>query len=239
MSIKRVLDRRPRHDERSRNYPVRGLIRGTPEIKPKNWYAGAILDQGSEGSCVGHGWTTELMASPKPSRFTDSDEGHAYAVALYKRAQQIDEWEGEDYGGTSVLAGAQVVQERGLIDEYRWAFSMDDVRDAILTQGPVVIGVPWYESMYDTDTNGWVEVWGPQVGGHCLVLTGYHPAKRKKGDGEVEAYKWRNSWGAAYGINGSAWIAAEQLETLLHSDGDACVPIGRHPSRVSLEEAQV
>ena len=44
MSIKRVLDRRPRHDERSRNYPVRGLIPGTPEIKPKNWYAGAILD---------------------------------------------------------------------------------------------------------------------------------------------------------------------------------------------------
>ena len=56
---RRCIDRRPRHDERSRNYPVRGLIPGTPEIKPKNWYAGAILDQGSEGSCVGHGWTTE------------------------------------------------------------------------------------------------------------------------------------------------------------------------------------
>ncbi len=40
---------------------------------------------------------------------------NAYAFKVYKRAQQLDEWPGEDYGGSSVNAACKVLRERGFI----------------------------------------------------------------------------------------------------------------------------
>lgn len=233
MTTYRTLDWVSEHDPRSLDYPIRSLIRSSVPDVPKRWKVGNVLDQGQEGSCVGHGWTTELMASPKPVRL-DPDKGHAYAVDVYNNAQLTDEWEGEDYDGTSVLAGAKVIQSRGYMDEYRWAFTVDDVKDAILTNGPVVIGIRWYESMYETRPSGLVEIGGPIVGGHCLTLTAYHPSMRLNGEDWNErfrVFRWRNSWGNWYGRNGDGFIRYEDLRDLLAGDGEACVPVGRHKVR--------
>lgn len=220
----RILDWQSEHDPKSRSFPIRALL---PEsIKPvrKMWKQGVVLDQGSEGACVGFGWTATLLAEPfAPQKQPTIASAQTAALSYYKRAQVIDEWEGENYSGTSVLAGAKIMQAEGYVGEYRWCFGIEDLRDAVLTKGPVVLGVPWYQGMYHTRKSGLVEVTGDKVGGHCIVVTGYHPAKAIEGR-QLEVFRWRNSWGRDYGLNGSAFIAYSDLSNLLKDGGEACIP---------------
>lgn len=229
------LDWRSQHDERSRVYPIRTLV-GAVDERPRTWRTGDVLDQGSEGACVGFGWTAELLASPRPDPYTTAERANEYALALYRRAQQLDAWEGESYDGTSVLAGALAVRERGLIDEFRWCFSVEDVRDAVIASGPVVIGIPWHSQMYGTRASGLVEVGGSLVGGHCIVITGYHPSMRIPGEdyhARFRVFRWRNSWSSSYGVNGDGFIRYEDLRDLLAEHGEACVPMKRSLVRLS------
>lgn len=176
---------------------------------------------------MGFSWTGELISSPRPYK-VDAFTGDQYALKIYRRARELDEWEGEDYDGTSVLAGAKAVAEAGYIKEYRWAFSTEQVRDAIISEGPVVIGINWYDSMYETRSSGLVEVNGSPVGGHAIVLTGYNPRARLVGEkGYRELFRWKNSWGLGYGVKGTGYVGIEDLDMLLRERGEACVPMQR------------
>jgi hypothetical protein len=233
----RTLDWVPRYDERSRDFAIRTTInaRGAPvPDTARLWRPGFVLDQGREGACVGYGWTGELIGAPRPDPYVLLSGATNFAKQVYRGAQRIDEWEGENYEGTSVLAGAKVVRDLNLIGSYRWAFSIEDVRDALITTGPVVIGVNWYSGMYDTDRNGIVRVSGDLVGGHCLFLYEYHPRKRLPGDwfGRHRVFRWRNSWGPSYGHDGSGYIHWNDLKRLLAEGGEACVPIDRKTVRL-------
>ena len=217
----RLLDWRPHFDERSRNFPL--TVEAEPRRVYTRWRQGVILDQGSEGACVGFGWTGMELSGPKWPVQPTKTAGYMRAIDRYRRAQTIDEWPGEGYSGTSVLAGAKIMQGDGIISAYRWCFSITDVRNAVLSHGPVVIGVPWYSRMYSTNPDGTVKMGGDKVGGHCLIVNGYHPAKLVDGKPQ-EMLRWRNSWGKTYGINGSAWIHIDYLASLLDESGEACVP---------------
>jgi hypothetical protein len=223
----RKLDWKSEHDERSRDYNIMSVINAGVAPQRKMWEEGTVLDQGNEGACVGFGWMGEYLATPAaPPSQPPARLAEAYAKDIYASAKTVDEFPGENYEGTSVLAGAKVMKSRGFIQSYRWAFSIEAVRDAIIQEGPVVIGVPWKEGMYDTAAGGVVKVSGKSVGGHCLVLTGYDPAM-KIGSRKYEVYRWRNSWGSSYGVGGSGYIKATDLAKLLKGVGEACVPIGR------------
>lgn len=226
--MERTFDWKSRHDERSLNYPIRAVVGEPSKRRIRMWRQGTVLDQGSEGACVGFGWTGEILTKPEaPVIQPTQARGNEYALGVYKEAQKIDEWEGEAYSGTSVLAGAKIMQQRGLIGSYRWAFGIDDVRDAVLEAGPVVIGVPWYRGMYSTDGDGLVTVSGDKVGGHCILLTGYHSSMLIGGK-RREVFRWRNSWGRDYGRQGSGFIEHDDLANLLKTDGgEACVPLDR------------
>lgn len=224
----RKLDWKSRHDPQSKNYPIRTIFgpKGIVPVKTM-WDEGIVLDQGSEGACVGFAWTGELLAQPAaPKEQPSFHYANNLAIAFYNDAKRVDQWPGENYEGTSVLAGAKIMKERGLIGEYRWCFSINDVRDAVITEGPVVIGIPWYNGMYDTDQNGIVRISGDLVGGHAILLTGYDPAMRI-GNSVDEYFRWRNSWGEDYGVDGSGWIRRKDLEKLLLQNGEACVPMQR------------
>jgi hypothetical protein len=227
MTSPRKFDWRSEHDERSRQYDISSVIDRGITPRKQMWQEGTVLDQGQEGACVGFGWTAEFLAEPVPPASQPAQNvGNAYARLVYGDAKKLDEYPGENYEGTSVLAGAKAMVKRGVITSYRWCFSIDDVRNAVIQEGPVVIGVQWKDGMYETGPGGIVKVSGKVVGGHCLLITGYDPAM-KIGSRKYEVFRWRNSWGKDYGVNGSGYIKATDLAKLLKTSGEACVPMGR------------
>lgn len=228
----RVFDWAPLHDPRSRNFPIRGA-RPEPRVKSKAWKVPDPLDQGYEGACVGYGWTHEALSTPVPVdlkrvKAIDIPVGDTVAKRVYREAQKIDEWAGENYEGTSVNAGAKVMRTLGVLKEWRWAFGISDVIYGVLTTGPVVLGIPWFEDMYEAP-DGIVRVGGPMVGGHCILARAV--AERGRVFPDEDAVGWLNSWGPTYGKNGLAWIRASDLSNLLRQDGEAAVPFRRSYGR--------
>ena len=210
----RSLGRLPEFDERSRNYPVRTLLRGEPELSTKIWDLDVWLDQGNEGACVGFSLAHEIAAEPAVGD-VDAD----YATMIYREAQKVDQWPGEDYEGTSVLAGAKIVKGLGWFEEYRWGFSTTDVIQSLVNLGPVVLGINWYSGMWDTDSNGYIHPTGELAGGHAIVAVGY--------DHERDAVLLHNSWGPGWGVDGRAWLSTSALSGLLAEYGEACIPVVR------------
>lgn len=225
MTVPRVLDRIPHFDERSRQYPIRTLLAPTVTRTKKIWDVPPdVLDQGSEGACVGFGWSGELAATPVTAKELPGSPtiNNAYALDVYHKAQVEDRAMGNNWPeGASVLAGAKAVTKMGLITEYRWAFGIDDCIDAIVGHSPVVLGINWYESMFTPDTRGYLTINGNVAGGHCLVAYGYMPNDPVTGSDTI----WlRNSWGTSWGANGTAYIKATDLARLLSERGEACIP---------------
>lgn len=214
-----ALGRRPQFDEASRAFPIRELV-GTRAPRSYTWACGVNLDQGNDGACVGFAWAAELAARPVVVPRVDNPTG----FALYREAQVLDEWPGEDYSGTSVLAGAKAVAARGWMGEYRWAFGVDDLAVAVGWAGPAVIGINWHQDMFEPGGDGFVRPTGVVAGGHAILVRGYSAKARR--------FLLHNSWGARWGGRGGApagcaWIAHDDLGALLADQGDACVPVRR------------
>jgi hypothetical protein len=171
----------------------------------QNWEG----DQGPTPQCVGYAWAHWLDAEPI-RQFAKPD-------GIYSLAQFVDEWEGTDYEGTSVRAGAKVLQSLGFIGNYQWAFSVDQVVQAILQQGPVVVGTDWLQGMMKPDKSGMIRAKGKSLGGHAYVLTG---VDRGKG-----VFKMKQSWGVSWGIRGRAYLPIEDFAILLDREGEACLGV--------------
>lgn len=234
----RVLDRVPEFDERSRLWrAVEGIV--SPYVRSYTWWCDICLDQGYEGACVGFSITHELAARPKIVLRDDN-----FARALYHRAQQLDEWAGEDYDGTSVLAGMKAVKEitnsfgLPLISEYRWAFGLKDVVQVLSYKGPVVLGINWHDSMFDWDDNYFVHPDGNIAGGHAILCNGVKiirkpgittwPPRWEDVDLNKSYARLHNSWGWSYGLNGDVFVSLKDLGYLLTDQGEAAIPIVRN-----------
>lgn len=180
------------------------------------------LDQGNEGACVGFGWAHELACYPATVPALDN----VFAKErLYWPAQRRDWWEGGAYPGatpfmegTSVLAGAEVVhQELRFIGSYDWVVhGLLDLQLAAGYLGPIVMGTDWHSGMFRPDINGFVHATGTVEGGHCWIIRGISLKKR--------AFLCRNSWGPNWGMRGDFWVSFEDAESLLMTQGEACVP---------------
>jgi hypothetical protein len=221
----RTFDYIPRLDPRNEAHRVTAAPVDLT-LRSRYWTPGiTVLDQGQEGACVGFGVAAEAAASPVRVRHVTD----ALAQQVYRRAKEVDEWEGVSYDGTSVRAGMLVGRDRGWWAGFRWAFNMRELR-AALEDGPVVIGVTWLSEMYEAP-GGIVTVAGQEVGGHCLLLTGYSP---RHGPLRRPAYRWRNSWSKSYGTGGSAYVDVADLNRILFAAGnEAAVPIGRSTGKVT------
>lgn len=212
--IDRTFGRLREFDERSRLHAIRPLVKDY-EVVTKLWPCSKVLDQGSEGSCVGHGIAHELIAEPVPVHSID----HNYAVKIYGMAKTMDSWPGEDYEGTSVLAGMKAAKKLGWYDEYRWAFTLDDIILGVGLEGPAVMGTNWYTGMTQTDSGGFVNVTGQNEGGHCWLINGVNI--------EGKHFEAVNSWGEAWGEIGKFRITWNDLWKLMENSGECCLPIGR------------
>lgn len=216
----RSLGRLINFDERSRSWPVRHLIENR---KPRSytWRCTTYLDQGATSSCVGHACAHELAARP-----VEIDVDSAMAVSIYHDAQRIDPWPGGSYPGarpryegSSVLAGVTVLRNRGYIPEFRWAFGLQDLILSVGYMGPAIIGVNWYEGMFDTGPDHFIRIEGDVTGGHAVMVRGVS-VKR-------QAFVIHNSWSSFWGRHGQAYVSWSDMERLLHEDGEAVIPLSR------------
>ena len=223
--LDRRLDRLIEFDPRSRNFPIRELFRAEEvedPIRSYTWSVPVVLDQGSEGACVGFAWAQEIAARP----WADPKITDTYAQAIYYWARQHDEWPGEDYNGTSVLAGAKAVSEwLDRIKEYRWAFGLDDAKRAVAYKGPGVAGSYWWTGMFQPDSSGRIRPTGIREGGHAYLVPRVTGPRYKVKSVRNRVYVY-NSWGRSGGWPW-AWMSDDDFEFLLHDDGEFCIPVLR------------
>lgn len=213
----RTLDWKPNFDPRSIPFRVsrmdcyaRGKTR-TNIIWPQNLW----LDQGQEGACTGFGSAHVLASTP----VVQPDITEALARYVYYMARRWDEWEGEDYEGSSVNGAMKALREMGRIKAWRWVYAISELNHALSWHGAVVAGTDWYSAMWDTDEGGHLHVEGSKTGGHCYKIAGFQTIP-----GQGTRYRIDNSWGASWGDGGGAWMWEADMNRLLES-GEFAVPL--------------
>jgi hypothetical protein len=216
------LARLKQFDERSRKYPVRKLVSGQVP-RSRTWGCDQVLDQGQEGACVGAACTHELIAKPKPVKGLNMKFAREQ---VYWEAQKNDPWNGGSYPGakpvyegTSTICGVKVLQKLGYIKEYRWSFSLNDLILAVGHIGPAVLGLNWYEGMFEPHSCGYLHVTGDLSGGHAILCRGVNV--------KAGYFLLHNSWGPKWGNNGTAKITFAEMDRLLKEEGEAVVPLVR------------
>lgn len=207
------LGRLIEHDERSRNFPARAVSK----LHPVSWRKfGPVLDQGTLGSCTGNSAAHAMNSDPYRSHMRSLGERLLQqddAVSIYTDATIIDQFPGvyppEDTG-SSGLAVAKVLKNRGWIDGYSHAFSPEQARGALML-GPVLFGTWWHDSMFTPDKNGYVHPDGNKVGGHEILLIG---------DDGRNRITVQNSWGNRWGRGGRFYLTVKEFSELMLDDGD-------------------
>lgn len=186
------------------------------DAKPRSytWRLNIGLDQGQTSACTGFATAHEIAARPVPA-YADA----VLAMRLYQLAQKNDQWPGENYAGSSVLGAMKAAADLGYYHEYRWAFGPDDAILALGYHGPVVLGINWYDTMFEADLEGTLHVGGAVAGGHAILAN--------RIDVRHSRVWLANSWGPGWGLNGGAWLAFADLYRLLHEDGECAVPVSR------------
>ena len=123
-----------------------------------------------------------------------------------------------------------------LIGAYRWAFGVEDILKVVSWRGPVVLGINWYNNMYNPDENNYIHVDDKKVGGHCILLNGQRlvPLDSNKpltvGNLDLDQSRviLHNSWGEDWGDNGEGFLSLSDLYKLIEDDGgEACIPSHR------------
>lgn len=231
---KYVLDRlEPTDWEHVDKYPaIRTLpqtVANVEHLIPLRYQYRPRYDQGYEGACVG--FSLSWMMSLLNKKFYD-------AQWLYLEAQKVDEWPGENYEGTSVRAGMDILRNVGHKEIHdprhnhgillgdgiavnRWATTVDQIRTSISLGVPVVVGSNWYENFYEPVKVGrdyWIGEGnlGRIFGGHAWCIYG---ASDKR-----QAFKFTNSWGKEYPLT---WIPYETVQRLLNENGEATLATDR------------
>lgn len=213
-------------DDRDLLYPYSEIMPLTSTARTNRfwWSRGWWGNQGSDPHCVAFSWAHWISDGPRlTSIFRDKNPGIDTRL-LYCEAQKRDPWPGDCdtplYDGTTVRAGAKVLQEWGYIEEYRWATDASQVANAVLTQGPVVVGTMWYSGMFAPDrVTGLVYPTGGMTGGHAYLINGV--------DLDKGLFRLKNSWGTHWGKGGHAYIRLEDMDRLIRNFGEACVPLQR------------
>ena len=120
---------------------------------PNGWWE--FYNQGTEGACVGFA-SSRMMSLLNRERYD--------GFALYHQAQRIDEWDGENYDGTSVRAGMDVLRNAGPyarngtqdsndgIRANRWAGSVEEIAACL---SPADAGAAILNTGYVLMLNSW------------------------------------------------------------------------------------
>lgn len=235
-----VHGRHVEHDPRSLDFAHPALPWSA--IQSVNWTRRVgILDQGQLGSCTGNAATgilgTDSNGRTATATVTIGPAGAAashglftagehsldeqFAVALYSLATILDGVPGQyppNDTGSSGIGVAKALKALGLATSYSHAFSLQALASALQT-GPVIIGIPWLNSMFSPATDGRIRVDESSgvAGGHEIEIAAY--------DAATDEYWLTNSWGTSWGQQGRGYLTATDLQWLLSQQGDVTVPV--------------
>lgn len=206
----RTFDWYPRKDPRSLRFTVADYFATARPLRTRTRLQYQYLDQGSEGACTGFGTAKALGQTPE--RVNVETATNAFARKIYHLAQREDEWPGEDYEGSSVLGAMKATKNMGWISAYYWATSLKQMQHAVCHLGSLVLGINWYEGMFNTDAGGFIRPTGVLVGGHAICVGGVDLGR--------QAFILHNSWGRSWGgrgpaPDGSAFLSFGDTERLV------------------------
>lgn len=210
------LGRLPAADPRDRQHLLAAPVRLSTRTY-RTWYCTGVLDQGLTPQCVGYSAAKWVQAGPVTNRLPNPTD-------LYHEAQELDEWPGHDYDGSSVRGAMKALQARGVVPSYKWAFDVPTLQQHLLETGPMVLGTNWYDDMFEPDASGYLRPTGPNAGGHAYLAIGINTTRRNP-DGTHGAVRILNSWGAAWGETGRAWISLTDIARLIAEEGEAAMGV--------------
>lgn len=232
----RVFNREVHFDDASRDYKIAPLLAAMPKKRRRTVGAGPTLDQGAEGACTGFGAAHVLNSRGLHRRHPLIDDKGARDI--YEAAKRADDWEGEDYEGSSVLGAMRALKALNVIKGYRWIGAgsgtpVQDLIDTLRYVSSVELGTDWYASMGVPSWGGHLEVSPGGGGGHAYHafdtffgnLLFWGDTVRTKREWIVIQNSWGPRWGITYkGVGGCAFIAASDMATLLDAGGEGAVP---------------
>lgn len=213
----RRFDVRLEWDERSNGYLLERDVHPESELlgkaeRTKHWTVVKGLDQGADGACVGFGTGGFCGATP----LKQPGVNNQFCLDLYHLDQTLDEWPGTDYDGTSLTAGMKGLQKQKRVSTYLWLKGASQLALAIGYLSPVPIAINWRADMMDVDAVGFIHATGDNVGGHCILVSGY--------DAKTRVFELSQSWGESWGRDGKCFLSFDDMETLLADDGQAALP---------------
>jgi hypothetical protein len=161
--------------------------------------------------CVGYAWSHWISDGPVVH---SGIQPVVPPDLIYREAQKVDEWPGENYDGTSVRGAAKYLKSVSKITSYYWAFDVNTLIITVLNIGPVVVGTNWYYNMF-YPVNGVISIGGYLAGGHAYVINGVDIVKQQ--------FRIKNSWGKNWGVQGHAYISFNDMSRLIRENGEVCL----------------
>jgi hypothetical protein len=218
-SLNNVLGRIYVPDNRDLNYLIEKKLtikqtKKTSQYWENVWWG----NQGDTPQCVGYAWAHWIEDGPVKHI---GKKPVISPTLIYKEAQKIDEWPGENYAGTSVRAGAKYLKNTNKIESYLWTYNINTLINTVLNVGPVVVGTNWYYNMFFPDRKtAIIRIGGRLAGGHAYMINGIDINKK--------LFRIKNSWGQKWGASGHAYISFNDMEKLIKQNGEVCLAIEKN-----------
>lgn len=191
-----------------------------------------ILNQGTEGACTGFGLAAviNLLNKKRKNPIIVSPR------MLYEMAKKFDEWEGEEYSGSSCRGAIQGWANMGVCEEELWPYSpenpghlsvnaaknarsntigayyrltarISDYHAALNETGAIFCSANVHEGWSDPMAKtGEIPFRSKMIGGHAFALIGYNS----------RGFWVQNSWGEDWGKGGLAlWLYEDWEQNLM------------------------
>ncbi len=223
-----------------RDYIYRAIVKAEklPVKFSRRGEYGPIRDQGRYGSCVGFA-SAAVKDNQESRNYSETIvTSPLFIYATCKKMDGIPNTEGtyprvamkvlEKYGVCleekfpyskmrwpkipQIPEEAKKEAEEFRIGAYSRVQTIDEVKQAVVREGPVLGAVLVCDNFQSPDTGGFIEMpKGKVLGGHAICVIGYDDnLKHKKHTGFFEV---RNSWGKSWGDKGYCWIPYDFFES--------------------------
>ena len=181
-----------------------------------------ILNQGREGACTGFALAAVANFLLHNRRDTGPIKESVSARMLYQMARRYDEWEGENYEGSSIRGALKGWHKHGVGMRSEWHGNLtpecqekahdhplgayyrvrhlylNDMHAAINETGILYASASVHEGWYEVDPDtGRIPLRRKPAGGHAFAIVGY----------DEDGFWIQNSWGSRWGLKGCCHIS--------------------------------